>query len=175
MLFGSHAVSTMEEERFTASAVKGLASSKEGAALLAQHPETLQGGLARTVYKVGLHTDVPCTQQCQWLPGEQLHIGIIHEGWSREYELSGFCRHRALGGTQQGPHLAAVGCGRPGAPGRLLQGTQLQCHTMPCRAVIRCRNTHREDSETMQLHCWVATVSLRVRSRICLLALVMTA
>ena len=38
------AVSTMEEERFIAAAVKGLAGSREGASLLAQHPQTLQGG-----------------------------------------------------------------------------------------------------------------------------------
>ncbi len=37
------AVSTMEEERFIAAAVKGLAGSREGASLLAQHPQTLQG------------------------------------------------------------------------------------------------------------------------------------
>lgn len=39
------AVSTMEEERFIAAAVKGLAGSKEGAALLCRHPQTLEGGL----------------------------------------------------------------------------------------------------------------------------------
>ena len=37
------AQSTMEEERFIAAAVKGLAGSREGASLLAQHPQTLQG------------------------------------------------------------------------------------------------------------------------------------
>ena len=34
----------MEEERFIAAAVFGLAGSRAGAELLAQRPETLQGG-----------------------------------------------------------------------------------------------------------------------------------